>query len=134
MSASLQHFSGDTLLVDRQEAWKILVWFFGGNSGISPTTLTENDMSFAQALIVEAVDASENVGWIEAIWRSTATPPKDLKSLFKKLARNLMKQWLKNSKPIDFENPKIYTMVKDALSRNWRSAWRIRIETGDPVY
>ncbi len=130
----LKHFTPDELIVDRAEAWKILVWFFGGNSGITIGDLTDNDMSFAQALIIEAVDASEDVGWIYTLWRSTVTPPKDLGSLFKKLVRNLVKEWLKHSKPKDFDDPTIYTMVKNTLTRNWRSAWSIRIQTGDPVY
>lgn len=132
---ALQEFykTGD-VFISEQEGWEILVWFFGGNAGISPSTITYNDRSFAQALMFEAIAASKKISFIEGLWKKTIMPPKSISSLLKQIAKLTAKALWEHLKPADLEDPKIYKMVKDQLTRNWRSAWQIRVETGDPVY
>lgn len=132
---ALQEFykTGDVYITE-QEAWEILVWFFGGNAGISPSTITYNDRSFAQALMFEAIAASKKISFLESLWKKTIMPPKSIGSLLKQIAKLTAKALWEHLKPADLKDPKIYTMVKDQLTRNWRSAWQIRVETGDPVY
>ena len=55
---ALRKFRSDELFMSNQEAWQVLVFFFGGNAGSVPGWLTDNDRSFAQALLVEAIDKS----------------------------------------------------------------------------
>jgi hypothetical protein len=136
MSAELQHFQSDELLLTQQEAWQVLVWFFGGNASIVPGWITDDDRSFAQALLVEAIDASADIGIIRRIWESTVMPPMTIKSLLFKIAKaggRILWDQLHHSTVKDFEHARIYRMVKDRLTINFRSAWRIRIETGEPV-
>ncbi len=131
---SLKKFAPSEIVLTPMEAWQVLVFFFGGNAGALPGWLTDNDRSFAQALLIEAVDASHRMSWIQTLWSSTANPSASIQSVLRKLAQKAVRDWLTNCKPTDLKNAKIYTMVKDQLTRNWRSAWQIRIETGDPVY
>lgn len=134
--ADLQHFSSEELLLTHMEAWQVLVWFFGGNGGTLPGWLTDEDRSFAQALLVEAIDKSAAVGIIRRIWESTVMPPMTVKSLLGKIAKTGAKiLWdrLHHCKVEDFAKAKIYKMVKDKLTVNFRGAWRIRIETGEPI-
>ena len=136
MSEKLQHFKPDELLLTRMEAWQVLVWFFGGNAGTVPSWLTDDDRSFAQALLVEAIDASASVGIFRRIWESTVMPPMTIKSLLFKIAKaggKILWDRLHHCKVKDFAKAKIYNMVKNDLTRNFRSAWQIRVETGDPV-
>jgi len=133
---SLQHFNSQELLLTHMEAWQVLVWFFGGNAGTIPGWLTDDDRSFAQALLVEAIDKSADVGIIQRIWESTVTPPTTVKSLLFKIAKTgAMILWdrLHHCKVEDFAKAKIYKMVKDTLTMNFKSVWQIRIETGEPV-
>lgn len=132
---ALQEFysTGD-VYISQEEAWYILVWFFGGNAGLSPSDLTYNDRSFAQALMFEAIAASKKISYIKGLWEKTVKPPKSVLKLLKQIAVLTAKALWEYLQPPDLENPKIYKMVKDQLTRNWRSAWEIRVETGGAVY
>jgi hypothetical protein len=131
---ALRKFAPSELALSPMEAWQVLVFFFGGNAGTTPGWLTDNDRSFAQALLIEAVDASYRMSWIEKLWSSTVNPSASIESILGKLALKAMKDWLTSCQPTDLKKAKIYTMVKNQLTLNWRSAWQIRIDTGDPVY
>ena len=132
---ALQKFyvSGDVYL-SKDEAWKTLVWFFGGNSGISVSNITWNDRSFAQALIFEAVYASRKISFVQKVWESSVNPPDTVKKFFKEIVKITAKTLWENLKPVDLEDPTIYKMVKDTLTINWRSPWQTRVDTGSPVY
>jgi hypothetical protein len=52
----LRKFNSSELVLSPMEAWQVLVFIFGGNGGTVPGWLTENDRSFAQALLIEAVN------------------------------------------------------------------------------
>ncbi len=129
-----QKFAPSELALSPMEAWQVLVFFFGGNASTTPGWLTDNDRSFAQALLIEAVAASYRMSWIEKLWSSTVNPSASIKSILGKLALKAMKDWLTSCQPTDLNKAKIYMMVKNQLTANWRSAWQIHIETGDPVY
>lgn len=130
----LKKFSDGEIALSAQEAWEVLNWFFTGGASLGPGGLTANDRSFAQALLVEAVDRSEQIGWIQSLWSATANPSTSVKAVLAKLALKAAKDWLKSGKPTNFRDAKIYTMVKNQLILNWRSAWLIRVETNEPVY
>ncbi|MBX3244449.1 MAG: hypothetical protein KF685_08340 [Acidobacteria bacterium] len=132
--ALIEFYKTNDVYVSEAEAWEILVWFFGGNAGITPSDVTYNDRSFAQALMFEAIRASKQISFVEGLWRATANPTKSLKSMLKQIAKLTAKALWEHLKPADLEDPKIYEMVKNALARNWRSPWQIRVATGDPVY
>jgi hypothetical protein len=136
MAVELQHFKPDELLLTQMEAWQVLVWFFGGNASALPGWLTDDDRAFAQALLVEAIDASADIGIIRRLWESTVMPPMTVRSLLTKIATTGAKiLWdrLQHCSVEDFAKAKIYKMVKDRLTVNFRSVWQIRIDTGEPV-
>jgi hypothetical protein len=130
----LRKFSGPEIVLNQQQAWQVLVFFFGGNAGAVPGWLTDNDRSFAQALLVEAVDASYQISWIQTLMTSALTPNPSITGILAHLALKAGRDWLQSRNPANFKDAKIYKMVKDQLTLNWRSAWQIRIDTGDPVY
>lgn len=131
---SLRKFASSEIVLSRMEAWQVLVFFFGGNASTVPGWLTDNDCSFAQALLIEAVDASHRMSWVQKLWSSTVNPSASVGSILRKLALKAAKDWFTSAEPTDLKKAKIYTMVKNQLTANWRSAWQIRVETGDPVY
>ena len=89
---------------------------------------------FAQALLLEAVDKSYAMSWIQTLFESSASPNASVKGILKSLAKKAAKDWLHKAKPTDLENATIYASVKNQLTRNWRSAWSIRTETDMAVY
>ena len=131
---TLKKFSGDEIVLSNQEAWQVLVFFFGGNAGISPAALTDNDRSFAQALLLEAIEASEAMSWIETLYNSAMKLKPDVKDILKSMAKKFVKDWFKKATKKTLEDPTIYQSIKNSLTRNWRSAWEIRCVTESPVY
>ena len=133
----LKTFGSDELVLDQQEAWRILEFFFGGDVGIEPGNLTDRDRSFAQALILEAIDKSYAMSWVETLWKSSAKPNASAKGIIKALAKKAIKDWFKDSDAKKWVNtgkfPDLYQSVVNQLARNWRSEWRIRVETGEFV-
>ena len=129
-------YAQNSVFISEMEAWEILVWFFGGNANLSPAQITYNDKSFAQALIFEAILKSKEVGGVEGLFRGTANPTQSIKETLKTVATYWIGSGLlwNRLKPSDLEDPKIYDMIKDSLTRNWRSKWIVRIHDGNPVY
>ena len=130
----LKKFKSDELIFTDQEYWQILLFFFGGNSGISVNSLTENDKSFAQALLIEAIDKSYAMSWIECLFSEAMKLNPSVKGIIKKLAKKAVRDWL-NEVPIDkLEEQTIYSSIKNSLTRNWRSPWEIRCLTEQNAY
>ena len=129
-------YAQNSVFISEQDAYQILVWFFGGNAGVSPAQLTLNDRSFAQALIFEAIMKSKEVWAVEGLFRDTSDPTSDILETLKTLATYWIGSGLlwNRLKPSDLKNPTIYDMVKDTLTRNWRSKWKIRTIDDNPVY
>jgi hypothetical protein len=136
MSVNLQHFSGNDLRLSTEEARKVLKFFFP-NDNIDYINITDEDRSFAQALLVEAIDASEKMGYVQIIFEEFETPPNDF-GFIKELAKKFMKQalvnWFRNASGKSFSDPKIYLTVRQRLSINFRSTWKIRLETDELTY
>lgn len=122
--------------MSHQEAWEVLVFFFGGNAGVKPGWLNDNDRSFAQALLIEAIDASEAMSWIETLFRSAMKPNASVKGIIKAVAKKAAKDWFKHATKDKLEDPTIYQAVKSQLTLNWRTPWSIRVQTDGetPVY
>jgi len=126
---TLKKFGPEELVLSHMEAWEVLVFFFGGNAGVKPGWLNDNDRSFAQALLIEAIEASSAMSWIETLWKSSVKPNASVKGIIKALAKKAAKDWFKKATKGDLEDPEIYQSVKSSLTRNWRSAWEIRVQT-----
>ena len=131
---ALRKFRSDELFMSNQEAWQVLVFFFGGNAGSVPGWLTDNDRSFAQALLIEAIDKSYLMSWVEALFSSAMKVNPSIKGILKALAKKAVRDWWNGQPPPNLENAKIYQSVHDQLWRAWKSPWQIRLQTGEDVY
>jgi hypothetical protein len=112
--------------------------FFWPETGILPGSLSDADRAFAQGLLVEAIDASYDMGFVEIIFRSFAykvAPSFDqLKDLIKDFLKQAAEHWFKHATRQDLQNPAIYESVRSTLARNFRSVWAIRVATGELTY
>ena len=72
---TLRNFSEDELIFDEAETKDILKFFFPYlQQRIDAATITTELRNFAQGLLVEAIDATYALGYIEIIWRTSYNP------------------------------------------------------------
>jgi hypothetical protein len=130
----LKHFKGDEIKVSREDARKILVFFFGNNVPAAES-LTDDDVSFAQALLLEAIDKSYAMGYVEAAFRSFYMKvPTDIEEMIKDFVKQAAKNWFDHAAGKDLSNPKIYDSVRVMISNNFSTTWGIRMNGGDLTY
>lgn len=113
-------YEGDDLVVSADEANQIFDHFFGkGRAGLG--TLTELDRSFAQALYVEGLRRTDQIGWIQALWGSKGSIPK--------LGVRLGKRFFQD------DDGAINVTVQRVLTENWRPEYFGRAAYGTyPTY
>lgn len=133
---ALMRFSADQVKVSQHDAFRILR-FFWLEPGVVPGQLTPDDRGFAQALLVEAIDMSYDMGFIEILFKNfymkVPTDFKDIQEMVKSFCKEAVKHWFKHATGTDLENPRIYESVRSSVARNFRSAWLTRVQTGEPV-
>lgn len=131
----LKHFQKNEIKITRSDARKILIFFFGGNNVPTSESLTDEDVAFAQALLLEAIDKSYAMGYVEAVFNSFYMKvPTDIAEMMKDFARNAAKNWFDHAAGKDLSNPKIYEMVRVTISNNFSQVWAIRMGGGDLTY
>jgi hypothetical protein len=136
--AELKHFTKNEIKLTQEQAWRILNFFWPGAVGVDPGALTEADRGFAQALLVEAIDASYNMGYAELVYThffgKVPTSFGAIKDIVKDFGKAAIKHWFKHATGADLKDPKIYESVRASLARNQKSAWAIRQQGGDLDY
>lgn len=137
MPVKLKQFTDRELVINQAEAASILEFFFGGPP-LSPNAVTNDDRKFAQALIVEAINASFQMGFVAALFKSTAKVPSGPKAVIKKFlsesAKHLWKYRSREDLQEMMKEPVIYESVRATLARSFRMAWSVRIQTGSLMY
>ena len=69
--SNLKRFSDAEILLSQDDAFKTLVFFSPSDIGsLTAESLTKNHIMFAQAILVEAIDASYAMGYAEALFKS----------------------------------------------------------------
>ena len=136
--AGLRKFALHEIYINRFESEKILRFFF-------PTTkftinqMTDEYRGFAQGLLVEALDASYKLGFVEIIMNTALykvpTGFDQIASIIQSMAKKSVFQWFKYRKRSEkLEDAKIYEMVRITVSRNFRSVFEIGLATDDLSY
>ncbi len=105
---------------------------------VSEPQLSDEDISFAQALLIEAVDSSREMGYVQILFEKAAYKvPTDfsfIQDLAKELCKRAVQNWFRHATRKDLSDPQIYEMVLNTLRRNFRSVWAIRVQTGELTY
>jgi hypothetical protein len=134
---SLQHFRKDQFIISRQQAARVLRFMFPDQQ-VSEPQLSDEDIGFAQALLIEAVDSSREMGYVQILFEKAAYKvPTDfsfIKDLAKELCKRALQNWFRHATRKDLSDPQIYEMVLNTLRRNFRSVWAIRVQTGELTY
>lgn len=120
----LRKFNHDELIFDKEETIIILQFIFKGyisEARLKTLDVTDNAREFAQGLLVEAVDASYAMGFIEAIFKTSVNPSVGARKILKKFGKKALKQWFKHANPKDLLHVKIYEIVRKQLADNFRT-------------
>jgi len=137
-SGSLRRFSPEELVLSASDALAVLR-FFWPNEANNLGSVTDADRGFAQALLVEAVDASCTMGVAESIYKKFLMKvPTSFKEIAKSAARIALEaiknRWLKRCGSITAADVKIYESVRATLARSFRAVLLLRLQTGELTY
>jgi hypothetical protein len=127
----LRRFTANEVRLDTAQAFDVLRFFFRANTSINISQITIEDRAFAQALLVEAVDASFHMGFIESIFTSAMSLSPSVKDIIKDLLRYAAQSWFRYATGQNMSDPKIYESVRVTLVRNFRTPWAMRTTTGE---
>jgi hypothetical protein len=134
---ALRHFTPAEIVITREQAARILRFFFPGQP-LGPHTLNDEDISYAQALLIEAVDASTEMGYVQILFDNAFMKvPADLsfiKDIAKAFAKQAAKNWFRHASGKDLSNPQIYESVLKTISWKQGTTWQIRMQTGELTY
>ena len=119
-------------VLSQADAEALANWMY--KSKLKAKEMTKEDILFLQGNLVWMLDASFAVGFVEALFRSSAKlpggPAKVIKAFLKGAGKNLVKYKDKDDLQEMMKKPVIYKMAKDQAVRMTRSAWAIREQTG----
>jgi hypothetical protein len=137
MSARLRRFTPGEVLLTGEDAHRFLR-FFSINPVLKPEELTMADRAFVQALLVEAIDTSYDMGYVAALFNAVGMKPfATLTSVGLALAQFAVRaaaHWFTHATATDLKNPQIYESVRLVMAQNWATVWQIRLATGRLTY
>lgn len=139
-SGRLRQFRADEVILDDVETRAVLSFFWPERrQQLQDMTVTAADRAFAQALLVEAVDATLTMGVVEELYRRFfGRVPRSFQSIatsvLKVIRRALHSQWLRTRSVVDPSRIRIYENVRVTLARNFRSVLELRLQSGELVY
>jgi len=112
----LRKFKADELIFDEEETVTILKFIFSNRKTlIEGMTINDRVREFAQGLLIEAVDASYALGFVEALFRASANPGVGAKKMLTKFGKKALKHWFKHATQKDLMQIKIYEIVRKQL-------------------
>jgi len=134
LANGLKHFNQDEIIIDKNQAQRVLKFFFGNNVP-APSDLTNEDVAFAQGLLLEAIDKSYAMSYVQAIFDCFYMKiPDDISGLVKEFAKKAARIWFDHAAGKDFSKPKIYVSVRNLIANNFSTVWQIRMQGGDLTY
>jgi len=125
---NLRKFKESELIFDDEETKIILKFFFTTmHSQISVMQVTKRVREFAQGLLLEAVDASYSLGFIDALFGSSINPGAGAMKVIKKFAKKAFKHWFKHANEDDLLKIKIYDIVRQRIESNFGTIMQMYI-------
>lgn len=120
-TVTLRNFSDNELIFDDDDTRAILKFFFPQlRQRIDDASITRAYRNFAQGLLVEAIDATYMLGYIEILFRTSYNPGAGMAKALKKLGRKAARHWFKHTSQDDLLAAKISHRVRDQLARSFK--------------
>lgn len=112
----LKKFNPNELIFNEDETILILKFIFKNKHTLIDRLRINNDTrSFAQALLLEAIDASYSLGYVETLFRSTSNPTAGVRKILKKFGKEASKHWFKSHNINNLKDIKVYERVREKL-------------------
>lgn len=126
---TLREFRSTELIFDEFETKAILKFFFSHlSTRIDTAECTEALRGFAQGLLVEAVDATYSLSYVEIVFRTFYRPGVGVEQALKKFAKKSTNNWFKHATQKDLLHAKISSRVRDTLAFNFSSVFPMMLE------
>lgn len=97
----LLHFPEDQIRLSEEEARAVLRFFFHADSiqrALEDQALQPVHREFAQALLVEAIDATHAMGFVQDLFMSVATGFRSgVRKIAQKFAKKALKRWFEHT-------------------------------------
>jgi hypothetical protein len=131
----LMKFEPEELIFDEDETKDVLKFFYPNQGAFIEHAIINNDVrSFAQALMVEAVDASYALGYVKIVYDVFyLKPPIKFGKALTKFGRKAAPHWFKHATATELINAKIYDAVRVIIARNFRSAFEDVVSGGSAM-
>ncbi|MBL1277864.1 MAG: hypothetical protein COB30_017425 [Ectothiorhodospiraceae bacterium] len=115
----LRTFDLDELLFDEEETRTVLKFIFAEthHKDIDSMPMSDSLREFAQALLVEAIDASHAIGYVHGLFRSVKNPVKGALTILKTFGKEANQNWFKYASVSDLQNAQVYDFVLDFLGK-----------------
>lgn len=119
----LRKFQKSELLFNEKETKEILKFIFSGTpkAQVDAMTVTDEVRGFAQALLLEAIDASFKIGFIQSLWESTVNPTAPIKDVLLKAGKGFASHYFHHATKSDLRKIKVYELVVKALSLKFKT-------------
>lgn len=119
----------DLVVISDQEAMAIYDFFMGYQVHVS-NLQKPGAKAFLQAAMTGALDASNDIGWVQALWQGTATPSSSARQAISKIIRAFGKRLLTRSFS---EDPEIYESVKNSIKLYHRTRFEAITQLDDVI-
>jgi hypothetical protein len=114
---TLREFRSSELIFDERETRAILAFIFNTKiSVVGSMAIDDRVRSFAQGLLLEAVDASYSLGFVQALTGSIAMPAASLTVILNKFGKKAAHHWFQHASGQDLLRIRIYEIVRRDLA------------------
>jgi len=122
----LRSFKSSELIFDDDETKEVLKFFFiHDHELIDGLVVNDKIRGFAQGILVEAVDATYAIGFVEIVHKTfNLQPPVRMRKILAKFGRRAAVYWFKNAKATDLINVRIYNIVRTVIGSNFRKTFQ----------
>ncbi len=116
----LRKFKKEELIFDDKETVIILKFIFRNKHAlIDGLDINDRIREFAQGLLLEAIDASNALGFVAALFGGVFNPGAGAKKILTKFGRKALKHWFKHATAKDLMQIKIYDRVREQLESSF---------------
>jgi hypothetical protein len=138
-TGKLRHFSPSEIVLTPDETRDVLRFFWPETDFDRLGPLTDRDREFAQALLLEAVDASCSMNVVENIYRSFFMKVPGSFAQIRKAAVKIARKAIEDRlfgrcKNLDLAKVRIYESIRRTIALKHRSSWEIRQQGGELTY
>jgi hypothetical protein len=132
---NLMKFKPEELIFDEDETKDVLTFFYPNHGAFIVQAIINDDVrGFAQAIMVEAVDATYALGYVKIVFDVFyMKPPTNFGKALTKFGKKAAPHWFKHATVMDLTNAKIYDSVRASIARNFRSVFEDIVSGGSAM-